>query len=136
MSSSIGGRRNGNLDLVFEHLMARLVADEPRHGYTKIEQIPVLEDNQLAAVLDYISECRPEDFRELIDADLLGDWAQVLRVTLFTPMVKNAAMGEILKVRLQASARLWLVEYASEECQVLLDYDRRELERLCAGGDL
>ena len=83
----------------------------------------------LAAVED-------REVRELIDADLLGDWAQVLRVTLFTPMVKNAAMGEILKVRLQASARLWLVEYASEECQVLLDYDRRELERLCAGGDL
>jgi hypothetical protein len=140
VSSSVSGRRNGILDLVFERLMAKLVQDEPRHGYVKIEQIPLLEDDELAAVLDHIAECSPEDFAKLIDADLLTDWAQALRVTLFTPMVRNAAMGEILKGRLQTSARFWLVEYAATECQVLEDqlpdYDRAELERARAGGDL
>jgi hypothetical protein len=140
VSGSLSGRRVGNLDPVFEGLMAKLVADEPRHRYTRIDQVPLLEDDELAAVIDHISENSSEDLEKLIDADMLHDWAVLLRARLLTPMVRNAAIGELARIRLQASARLWLVRYAHDECQAILeqmpDYDREQIKRGRAGGDL
>lgn len=138
MNASPSLRRVGDLDPAFEALMAKLVRDEPRRGYSAIEHVPPLGDEELAAVVGYVAEVRPEDFRELLNADALEDFAQALRVRLFTPMVRNAAMGEILRGRLDAAARLWLVTYAAEECEVLRDlepdFDHPERERL--GGAL
>jgi hypothetical protein len=134
-------RRNGELDPVFEQLMARLVGLEPRAGYSRLEQIPFLSDDELAAVLDHIADNCPEDFAKLLDADTLGAFATSLRSKILTPLMRNAAMGQTLYPKVQASARAWLVRYADEECVAeqanQTAEDRRDIARAyLPGGDL
>jgi hypothetical protein len=109
-------RRAGDLDPIFESLMTRLITDEPNSGYTAIHHIPELTDEELASVIAHVSECCPEDFESLIDADTLFDFSQALQLTQIKPLIRNAALGEVLKDRLHSCARQWLVRYADDEC--------------------
>lgn len=121
--------------------MLKLVENEPNNGYSRIDHIPPLSDDELAAVVDHIGECCPEDFADFVSGEALGFWAIALRSPMLTPMTRNACLGEMLRSRLQASARSWLIAYADDECETSRrhqnEFDRKALERArLPGGDV